>query len=167
MPQNTFDIVSEIELPEVKNAVVQANKEIGTRYDLKSTGSEIELDESTPKLTIRTQDEYTLKQVSDVLTEKLVRRKVPVKAFDYGKMQPASGGRVVQEVAIQQGIPTEKAREIVKFIKDLKLKKVQASIQGEQVRVSGPKRDDLQQVISALNGKDFGVDMQFTNYRSS
>lgn len=167
MPQNTFDIVSEVELPEVKNAVVQANKEVATRYDLKTTNSEIELDESTPKLTIRTQDEYTLKQVVDVLSEKLIRRKVPVKAFDYGKVQPASGGRVVQEVPIQQGIPTEKAREIVKFVKDLKLKKVQASIQGEQVRVSGPKRDDLQEAIAALKAKDFGMDMQFTNFRSS
>ena len=167
MPQNTFDIVSEVEIPEVKNAVVQANKEVATRYDLKATKSEIELDEATPKLTIRTQDEYTLKQVVDVLQQKLVRRKVPVKAFDYGKVQPASGGRVTQEVAIQQGIPTDKAKEIVKHIKDLKLKKVQASIQGDQLRVSGPKRDDLQQVIALLKEKDFGMDMQFTNFRSN
>ncbi len=102
-----------------------------------------------------------------MLQEKLVRRKVPVKAFDYGKVEPASGGRVVQEATIQQGIPIEKARAIVKHVKELKLKKVQASIQGEQVRVTGPKRDDLQQVMAALKDKDFGVDMQFSNYRSN
>lgn len=167
MAQNSFDVVSEIELPEVKNAVVQANKELDTRFDLKPTNSEIELDEATPKITLRSQDEYSIKQVRQVLEEKLVRRKAPLKAFEYGKIEPAANGRVVQEVKIQQGIPVEKGREIVKAIKDLKLKKVQASIQGEQVRVTGPKRDDLQQVMAELKNKDFGIDMQFTNYRSN
>jgi len=167
MPQNSFDVVSEIQLPEVKNAVEQANKELSTRFDLKPTDSEIELDEATPKVTLRSQDEYTVKQVRQVFEEKLVRRKVALKAFDYGKIEPAAGGRVVQEAKIQQGIPVEKGREVVKAVKDLKLKKVQASIQGEQVRVTGPKRDDLQQVISALKDKDFGIDMQFTNFRST
>ena len=167
MAQNSFDVVSQIEMPEVKNAVVQANKELATRFDLKPTNSEVELDEATPKLTLRSQDEYTVKQVRQVLEEKLVRRKVPLKAFDYGNIDPAAGGRVVQEVKLQQGIPVEKGRAIVKHIKDLKLKKVQASIQGEQVRVTGPNRDDLQNVISALKDKDFGIDMQFTNYRSN
>ena len=97
MPQNSFDIVSQVEMPEVKNAVAQANKELQTRYDLKATNSEFDLDESTPKITIRTQDEFTLKQVVDVLHEKMTRRKVPIKALEYGKMQPASGGRVTQE----------------------------------------------------------------------
>lgn len=167
MAQNSFDVVSQIEIPEVKNAVVQANKELDTRFDLKPTGSEIELDEATPKITLRSQDEYSVKQVRQVLEEKLVRRKVPLKAFEYGKIEPAAGGRVVQEVKLQQGIPTEKGREIVKAIKDMKLKKVQASIQGEQVRITGPDRDDLQKVIAELKGKDFGIDMQFTNYRSN
>ncbi|MEZ5366074.1 MAG: YajQ family cyclic di-GMP-binding protein [Bryobacterales bacterium] len=167
MAQNSFDVVSEIELPEVKNAVMQANKELSTRFDLKPTNSEIELDESAPKITIRSQDEYSAKQVRSVLEEKLVRRKVPLKGLDYGKIDPAAGGRVVQEVKLQQGIPVEKGREIVKVIKDLKLKKVQASIQGEQVRVTGPDRDDLQRVMAALREKDLGIDMQFTNYRSN
>ena len=165
MAQNSFDVVSQLELPEVKNAVVQANKELKTRFDLKPTNSEVELDEATPKLTLRSQDEFTIKQVRQVLEEKMVRRKVPLKAFDYGKIEPAAGNRVVQEVKLQQGIPVEKGREIVKLIKGLKLKKVQASIQGEQVRVSGPDRDDLQRVIAALKEKDLGIDMQFTNYR--
>lgn len=165
MAQNSFDIVSQIELPEVKNAVVQTNKEVGTRYDLKTTNSEIELDESTPKLVLRSQDEYTAKQVYDVLQERLVRRKVPVKSLMPGKIEPASGGRVVQEIPLQQGIPADKAKAIVKHIKDLKLKKVQASIQGDQVRVTGPKLDDLQTVIGSLREADFDIDMQFTNYR--
>ena len=149
----------------MKNAVVQANKEVATRFDLKPTKSEIELDEATPKITIRSQDEFTIKQVRTVMEEKLVRRKVPLKAFEYGKIEPAAGGRVVQEVKLQQGIPVEKGREIVKVIKGLKLKKVQASIQGEQVRVTGPDRDDLQKIIAELKSKDLGIDMQFTNYR--
>ena len=165
--QNSFDIVSQIELPEVQNAVAQANKEVSQRYDLKATDSTIEFDQAAPKLTIRSQDEYTIKQVTDVLEGKLVRRKVPLKSLEYGKIQPAAGARVVQEVTLQQGIPVEKGREIVKKIKDLKLKKVQASIQGDQVRVTGPKRDDLQAAMNALKEQDFGIDMQFTNYRSN
>ena len=167
MAQNSFDIVSRIEMPEVKNAVVQASKELVTRFDLKSTGSEIELDEATPKLILRSQDEFTIKQVRDMLEEKLVRRKVPLKGLEFGKIEPAAGGRVVQEVKLQQGIPVEKGREIVKLIKDLKLKKVQASIQGDEVRVSGPDRDDLQKVMAALRDTDLGFDMQFVNYRSN
>lgn len=165
--QNSFDIVSQIELPEVKNAVVQANKEIGTRYDLKGTHSEIELDEEAPKLVVRSKDEFTLKQCVEVLEGKLVRRQVSLKALSHGRIQPAAGGTVVQEIALQQGIPQEKCREIVKLIKDLKLKKVQASIQGDQVRVAGPDRDDLQRIIAELKGKEFDFDMQFTNYRNN
>jgi cyclic-di-GMP-binding protein len=167
MAQNSFDIVSRIEMPEVKNAVVQAAKELVTRFDLKATASEIELDEAAPKLVLRSQDEFTIKQVRDVLEDKLVRRKVPLKGLEFGKIEPAGGGRVVQEVTLQQGIPVEKGREIVKRIKDLKLKKVQASIQGDEVRVSGPDRDDLQKVMAALREADLGVDMQFVNYRSN
>lgn len=165
MAQNSFDIVSEIELPEVKNAVVQANKELAQRYDLKATKSEIELDESGPKLVLRSQDEYTVKQVYDVLQERLVRRKVPVKSLQPGKIEPAANSRVTQEVSLQQGIPIDDAKKIVKHIKDLKLKKVQASIQGDQVRVTGPKLDDLQAVMASLKAADFSIDMQFTNYR--
>lgn len=165
MAQNSFDIVSEIELPEVKNAVVQANKEIQTRYDLKATNSEIELDETAPKLVLRSQDEYTVKQIYDVLQERMVRRKVPVKSLTPGKIEPAANSRVVQEISLQQGIPIEQARKIVKHIKDLKLKKVQASIQGDQVRVTGPKLDDLQAVMASLKNANFDIDMQFTNYR--
>ncbi len=165
--QNSFDIVSQIELPEVQNAVEQASKEILTRFDLKTTKSSIEFDSAAPKLTLRSQDEYTLKQVVDVLESKLVRRKVPLKSLVYGKVQPAANASVVQEVELQQGIPVEKGREIVKKIKDLKLKKIQASIQGDQVRVTGPSRDDLQAAMTALKDQDFGIDMQFTNYRSN
>lgn len=167
MPLNTFDIVSQIELPEVQNAVAQANKELITRYDLKNSKSSIELDESAPKLVIRSGDEFTLKQVTEVLESKLVRRKVPLKNLEFGKVQPAASSTVVQEVQLLQGIPIEKARQIVKHLKDLKLKKVQASIQGDQVRVSGPKRDDLQAAMAALKDQDFGIDMQFSNFRSN
>jgi uncharacterized protein YajQ (UPF0234 family) len=163
--QNSFDIVSEIELPEVQNAVALANKEVTIRYDLKTSNSEIEFDASGPKLTIRSQDEYTLKQVIDVLETCLVRRKIAVKSLNYGSVDSASGSSVRQEVELQVGIPVEKGREIVKKIKELKLKKVQASIQGDQVRVTGPKRDDLQAAMAALKDVDFGIDMQFTNYR--
>ena len=163
--QNSFDIVSQIELPEVQNAVALANKEVTIRYDLKSTDSSIEFDESGPKLTLRSQDEFTLKQVVDVLETCLVRRKVAVKSLDYGTVESAAGSSVRQEVKLQVGIPVEKGREIVKKIKELKLKKVQASIQGDQVRVTGPKRDDLQAAMAALKDVDFGIDMQFTNYR--
>lgn len=163
--QNSFDIVSQIELPEVQNAVALANKEVTIRYDLKTTDSSIEFDESGPKLTLRSQDEFTLKQVVDVLETCLVRRKVAVKSLDYGTVESAAGSSVRQEVELQVGIPVEKGREIVKKIKELKLKKVQASIQGDQVRVTGPKRDDLQAAMAALKDVDFGIDMQFTNYR--
>lgn len=166
MPDNSFDIVSEVEMPEVLNAVQQAAKELLTRYDLKDTKSQIELNEKDRKLTLHSSDEYKLKAVTEILEGKLVKRKVPLKALTFGPIIPAAGSSVRQEVTLQNGIPTEKAREIVKFIKDTK-KKVQASIQGELVRVSGKDRDTLQDVIAALRGKDFGIDMQFTNYRSN
>lgn len=161
---NSFDIVSEIEMPEVLNAVQQTQKEIKTRYDLKSSGSSVELDSDGGKITLRAPDEFVLGQVSEVLDQKLVRRKVPLKGLNRGTVQTAAGSSVVQEISLQQGIPTDKAKEIVKLIKTLKLK-VQAAIQGEQVRVSGKNRDDLQSVIAMLKEKDLGIDMQFTNYR--
>jgi len=166
MPENTFDIVSKIDLAEVSNAIQQALKEIQTRYDLKTSHSTIELNEKDHKVTLASQDEYKLKAVNEILEAKLVKRHVPLKGLTYGTVQPAAGSSVRQEISLQQGIPIEKAREIVKAIKDSK-KKVQASINADLVRVSGKDRDSLQEVIALLRGKDFGIDMQFTNYRSN
>jgi uncharacterized protein YajQ (UPF0234 family) len=166
MPDNTFDIVSKVELPEVQNAIQQALKEIQTRFDLKNSKSAIELNEKDHKITLASQDEFKLKAVVDLLEQKMVKRKVPLKALAFGTVTPAAGSTVRQEITLQQGIPIEKAREIVRVIKDSK-KKVQASIQGDLVRVSGRDRDTLQEVISLLRGHDFGIDMQFTNYRTN
>src|SRR6201993_4373597 len=145
MPDNTFDVVSKIELPEVMNAVQQAQKEIIQRYDLKDSHSSIELKEKENKIVLASADEYKLKAVVDILQGKLVKRQVPLKGLTYGTITPAAGSTVKQEITLQQGIPTEKAKEIVKAIKDSKLK-VQASIQGDFVRVSGRDRDTLQNV---------------------
>ncbi len=165
MPDNSFDVVSKIDLPEVSNAIQQAMKEIHTRYDLKDSKSAIELNEKDHKILLASQDEYKLKAINEVLEGKLVKRKVPLKGLTYGPLIPSAGSSVKQEVSLQQGIPIEKAREIVRKIKDSKLK-VQASIQGDLVRVSGRDRDTLQSVIKLLNDHDFGIDMQFTNYRT-
>ena len=166
MPENTFDIVSKVEMPEVVNAIQQTLKEVQTRFDLKDSKSTIELNEKDHKLTLASKDEFKLKAVIDVLEQKLVKRKVPLKAFTYGPVIPAAGASVRQEVTMQQGIPIEKAREIVKVIKESK-KKAQASIQGDLVRVSSKDRDTLQEIIAVLRQRDFGIDMQFTNYRSN
>src|SRR5215472_9507577 len=151
MPDNTFDVVSKVEMPEIVNAVQQALKEIQTRFDLKNSHSNIELNEKEHKLTLASQDEFKLKAVTDVLEQKLVKRKVPLKGLTFGAVIPAAGSTVRREISLQQGIPIEKAREIVKTIKDSK-KKVQASIQGDLVRVSGRDRDALQEVIALLRG---------------
>ena len=166
MPDNSFDVVSNIELPEVHNAVQQALKEIHTRYDLKDSHSNIELNEKDNKIVLASKDEFKLKAVVDILESKLVKRKVPLKGLSFGQIIPAAGSTVRQEITLQQGITTEKAREIVKKVKDSKLK-VQASIQGDFVRVSGRDRDTLQSVIKLLRETDFGIDMQFTNYRTN
>ena len=166
MPENTFDIVSKIDLPEVSNAIQQAEKELIARFDLKGSNSSIKLDEKANKILLASSDEYKLKAVIDILQSKLTKRNVPLKGLTYGKIEPASGQSVRQEITLQQGIPIEKAREIVKLIKDSK-KKVQASINGDLVRVSSKDRDSLQEVIALLRGADFGIDMQFTNYRSN
>lgn len=166
MPDNSFDLVSKIDLAEVSNAIQQAVKEILTRYDLKDSKSTIELNEKDNKIDLASQDEYKLKAVIEILQQKLVKRKVPLKGLSYGTVIPAAGSSVKQEVTLQQGIPVEKAREIVKKIKDSKLK-VQASIQGDFVRVSGKDRDTLQSVIQLLRNSDFGIDTQFTNYRTN
>ncbi|MCC6394245.1 MAG: YajQ family cyclic di-GMP-binding protein [Bryobacterales bacterium] len=166
MPENTFDIVSIVEIPEVVNAISQAMKEIITRYDLKDSKSSIDLNDKEKKILLASKDEFKLKAVVEILEGKLAKRKVPLKALIYGPVQPAAGSTVRQEITLQVGIPTEKAKEIIKAIKDSK-KKVQASIQGDLVRVSGKDRDTLQDIIALLRGKDFGIDMQFTNYRSN
>ena len=166
MPDNTFDVVSKIELPEVSNAVQQTLKEVQQRYDLKDSHSSIELNEKDHKLTLHSKDDFKLKAVLEILEQKLVKRKVPLKGLTYGAITPSAGSTVRQEISLQQGIPIEKAREIVRVIKDSK-KKVQASIQGDLVRVSGKDRDALQDVIQLLRQTDFGIDMQFTNYRSN
>jgi len=161
----SFDIVSKVDMQEVSNAIQQALKEIHTRYDLKDSKSNIEMDEKEA-LVLSSADDYKLKAVNDVLQGKLVKRGVPLKAFNYGAIEEAAGSTARQRVTMQQGIPIEKAREIVKAIKNSK-KKVQASIQGDLVRVSGKDRDTLQEIIALLRQSDFGIDMQFTNYRSN
>ena len=162
--ENSFDIVSKVDLQEVSNAIQNALKEIHTRFDLKDSKSDIQL-EGKEAMVLSSADEYKLKAVTDILQSKLVKRGVPIKALSYGTVEPAAGSSVRQKVTMQQGIPIEKAREIVKTIKDSK-KKVQASIQGDTVRVSGKDRDALQEVIALLRAHDFGIDMQFTNYRN-
>ena len=165
MAENSFDIVSKVDLQEVSNALQQALKEIHTRYDLKDSKSDIHL-EGKEALMLSSADEYKLKSVNDVLQTKLVKRGVSLKALTYGAIEPAAGSTVRQRVDLQQGIPIEKAREIVKLVKNSKLK-VQAAIQGDFVRISGKDRDTLQQVIAMIRQSDFGIDMQFTNYRSN
>jgi uncharacterized protein YajQ (UPF0234 family) len=162
MAESSFDVVSTVDLQEVKNAIGQAMKEITTRFDLKGTNSTIDL--QGEEILITTADEGKIKAVRDVLETRLVKRNVPLKALTFGAVEKALGGTARQKVTLQKGIPSEKAREIVKLIKGTKLK-VQASIQGEQVRVAGKNRDDLQAVIQLLKGTDLGIDMQFTNYR--
>jgi uncharacterized protein YajQ (UPF0234 family) len=166
MPDNSFDVVSKIDLPEVSNAVQQALKEIQQRYDLKDSHSNIELQEKENKIFLQSQDEYKLKAVIEILEQKLVKRKVPLKGLVYGTVTAAGGSSVRQEITLQQGIPIEKAREVVKLIKDSK-KKVQVSIQGDFLRIAGKDRDTLQDVMQLLRSSDFGIDMQFTNYRTN
>ena len=161
--ENSFDIVCKVDMQEVTNALDQARRELETRYDLKGSKNEVALDKTDIVLTAP--DDMKLKAVADILQSKLHRRGVPLKALTWGAAEPAAGGTLRQRVALQQGIPVEKAREIVRLIKDTKLK-VQAAIQESQVRVSGKNRDDLQKVIALLKDKDLGVALQFTNYRS-
>jgi len=165
MPENTFDIVSKVDLQEVTNAIQQALKEVHTRFDLKDSKSNIVLD-GKDAIVLTSVDEFKLKAVNDVFQQKLVKRGVPLKALTYGPVETAAGSTVRQRITMQQGIPVEKARDIVKVIKNSK-KKVQASIQGDLVRVSGKDRDALQEIIALLRSSDFGIDMQFTNYRTN
>jgi uncharacterized protein YajQ (UPF0234 family) len=162
--QNSFDIVSQVDSAEVTNAVNQTIKEVRQRFDFKGSAANV-LFEKT-ELVLTAEDETKLRNMNDILQQKLVRRGVPLKALSYGNIEPAAAGTVRQRAQIQQGIPQEKAKEVVKFIKDTKVK-VQASIQGDVIRVSGRDRDTLQEVIAALKNKDFDIHMQFTNYRSN
>ena len=163
--QNTFDITSAIDLAEVANAISQSLKEVQTRFDFKGSRSAIEV-EGKEAIVLTSDDDYKLKSLNDILQSKLIKRGVPLKGLTYGKVEKALGGTVRQRIELQQGIPQEKAKEIVKVIKDLKLK-VQSSINGDFVRVAGKDRDALQEVITALRQQDFGIDMQFTNYRTN
>ncbi len=165
MPENTFDIVNKLDMQEVSNAIQQALKEVHQRFDLKDSKSNIEM-EGKDAIQLHSADDYKLKAVNDIFQQKLVKRGVSLKGLTYGAVEPAASATVRQKVTLTQGIPVEKAKEVVKSIKDSKIK-VNASIQGDLVRVSGKDRDALQQVIAMLRQKDFGVDLQFTNYRTN
>ncbi|MFP4466219.1 MAG: YajQ family cyclic di-GMP-binding protein [Candidatus Goldiibacteriota bacterium] len=161
----SFDIISKVDMQEVINAVDQAMREITTRYDLKDSNTEIDLDREKRMIKITSADDYKIRASNEVLKNKMVKRGIPLKALQDKEPYESGLNKMIMEISIQEGIPQDKAKEIVKTIKDAKIKKVQASIQGDTVRVSGPKKDDLQEVIGLLKGKDFGIDMQFDNYR--
>ena len=161
----SFDITSPVDFAEVENALNQARKEISQRYDFKGVTAEITLDAAAKTLTLLTDDEMKMNAVWEMVQGRLTRRSVPVKNFKDAKSEPAAGSKVRRVIEIQQGIPIEAAREIVKFLKEQKLKKVQASIQGEQVRVTSPSKDELQLAMHQLRGHDFGVSLSFGNYR--
>ena len=162
--EHFFDVVCNVDLQEVSNAVLQAMKEIEQRFDFKGSKSTIELDKGKAVITLNSDDEIKLKSVIDILQSKLVKRSISLKALNYGKVEQAAGSMVRQVLTLQQGIPQDKAKEMVKLIKDLKLK-VSAEIQKDQVRVRAKKIDDLQTIIAKLKEKDFGIALQFTNYR--
>jgi cyclic-di-GMP-binding protein len=163
---NSFDVVSKVDPQELANAIQQALKEIHTRYDLKDSKSNISLEEKDSVVVLASADDFKLKAVTDVFQGKLVKRGVSLKAFTYGAIEPASGGTVRQKATLQQGIASDKAKKIVQLIKDSKMK-VNASIQGDVVRISGKDRDTLQQAISLLRQQDLGIDLQFTNFRTN
>ena len=162
---SSFDITSPVDFAEVENALNQSRKEIGQRYDFKGVTADITLDTKEKTLTLLTDDEMKMNAVWEIVLAKLVKRSVATKNFKVGDSEPAAGGKIRRVITIQQGIPIEAAREIVKFIKEKKLKKVQAAIQGDQVRVSSPSKDDLQEAIHALREHYFGVSLNFGHYR--
>lgn len=162
--QNSFDVVSKVDEAEIDNAINQTMKEVGQRFDFKGSKAKVAFEDK--ELVLTAEDDMKLRGMNDILQQKLVRRSLPLKAFKYGTVEPAAGGTVRQHVEIQQGIPQDKAKEIVRFIKDSKIK-VQAAIQGDMLRVTGKDRDILQEVIAQLKAHDFGIDMQFTNYRTN
>ena len=159
----TFDVVSEVDMQEVRNAVDQAARELAQRFDFKGTDSSVELGDDEIRMASASEDRLAALRV--VVEEKFARRKISMKVLDYGTVEPASGGAVRQVARLQAGISSEKAKELHKFVKGLGLKGVQSSTQGEQVRVSGKKRDDLQAAIAAMKEADFGIPLQFTNFR--
>lgn len=163
--QASFDITSNVDLQEVDNAVNQAKKEIGQRYDFKGSSAEIDFDRGENTLTLSAEDAFKLDAVWEILQTRLIRRSVPVKNMKLGDVENATGSTVKRKIDLQQGVPGEAAKEIVKFLKDQKMKKVQASIQGDQVRVTSASKDDLQDAIRVLKGHDFGIELQFGNYR--
>lgn len=162
--ESSFDIVCKIDLQEVDNAVNQALKEVAQRYDFKGSKSSITLDKGAAKLVLASDDDFKLRALDDILQSKLHKRGISLKALEYGKLEQAAGGTVRQEISLQQGIPQEKAKDIVKMIKGAKLK-VNAAIQGDQLRVSGKNKDDLQAVIAMVREADLGIETQFVNYR--
>lgn len=162
---SSFDITSPIDFQEVDNALNQARKEVAQRYDFKDAKAEITLNTAEKTLTLVADGEFKISALWEIVQTRLVRRNVPTKNFKVGDAEPAAGGTVRKVITIQQGIPIEAAREIVKYIKDKKLKKVQASIQGDQVRVTSPSKDELQDAMRALREHDFGVSLSFGNYR--
>jgi cyclic-di-GMP-binding protein len=164
-PTSSFDVTSPIDFQEVDNALNQARKEVGQRYDFKGSKSDIALNATDKTLTLISDDEFKMNALWEILQTRLVRRGVPIKNFKGGEPEAASGGTVRRVYTIQEGIPIEAAREIVKYLKDKKLKNVQAAIQGDQVRVTSPSKDALQEAIRALRDRDFGVALQFGNYR--
>ena len=161
----SFDITSHVDLQEVDNALNQARKEVAQRYDFKGAKASVEFDPKQSRLVLVAEDEFKLNALWEVVQTRLVRRHVPVKNLTRGNPQPAANSTVRQEIALQQGIPSEKARDIVKFLKDAKMRKVQAAIQGDQLRVSSASKDDLQEVMQLLRERDFGLALQFGNYR--
>ena len=163
--QCSFDITSNVDLQEVDNALNQARKEVAQRYDFKGSKASIEFDPKDSKLVLVADDDFKLNALWEIVQTRLVRRNVPVKNLTRGAAQPAANTTVRQEISLQQGIPTEKSRDIVKFIKDAKLRKVQVSVQGDQLRITSPSRDELQDVMRLLREQDFGVALQFGNYR--
>jgi uncharacterized protein YajQ (UPF0234 family) len=163
---NSFDVTSEIDMQEVDNAINQARKEVAQRYDFKGSPATIELDQKNKTMTLIAEDKFKMGALWEIVQTRMVRRNVPVKNVKPGDVEPASAGTVRQVFTLQVGIPSETAKEIVKYLKDAKLKKVQASIQADQVRVQSPSRDDLQQAIALLREHDFGIALQFGNYRS-
>ena len=162
---SSFDITSPVDFAEVENALNQSRKEIGQRYDFKGVTAEMTLDTKEKTLTLVTDDEMKMNAVWEIVLAKLVKRGVATKNFKVGESEPAAGGKVRRVITIQQGIPIDAAREIVKFIKEQKLKKVQAAIQGDQLRVTSPSKDELQAAMQFLRGHDFGVSLHFGNYR--
>jgi uncharacterized protein YajQ (UPF0234 family) len=162
---NSFDIVSKVDIQEVRNAIDQASKEVNARFDLKNSNSSIKL-EGEDTIQLASADEYKLKAVIEILQQKILKRGISLKSLTFEKIEPATGNSVRQKIKLTQGIASEKAKEIVRVVKDSK-KKVQASIQGETVRITGKDRDTLQEAIALLKNHDFGIDMQFTNFRTN